>query len=126
MYPYKALNDLVAIELLLEGKREKIFQTISLGENEQALQANVGKGSPPLSSSSASEFSIVSPDLPSSIEEDVNSYLKDIFSPSREKLKRTFNVTYKTQKYFYYAFVLGGYIVCPAFLANFLGLTEYS
>src|ERR1700722_4882309 len=125
MSQYKALNDLVAIELLLEGQREKIYQKISLGENEQALQANVSRGSPPLSSSSVSEFIIVSTDLHPS-KEDANSYFKDKFSPSREKLNRTFNVTYKTQEYFYYAFVLNGYIVCPAFLANFLGLNEYS
>ena len=43
-----------------------------------------------------------------------------------DKSERIFQVLDEYGKHFYYAFKIRGYIVCPAFLAGYLGITDYS
>jgi hypothetical protein len=45
---------------------------------------------------------------------------------SESELKRVFKVKHLSSDYYYYAFMLDDYIVCPAFLAESLGITNYA
>jgi hypothetical protein len=97
-----ALNNSIDIELLIDDRRSIIFEEIT-------------KRDPATLSSSERGF-------------DSNPLLYNVIMSfwNKSESKRVFKVMHLGFEYSYYAFMLHDYIVCPAFLAESLEITNYT
>ena len=94
-----ALVDSVALELLIEGERNDLFQKIT------------SKG-------------VASMEVEGSFDPSLLSVQKVYQSIDGTEL--VFEVAFHFSKLHFYAFKFKGYLCCPAFLASFFGLTDYA
>ena len=94
-----ALVDSVELELLIEGERNDLFQKITrMGETPIEVKDSI----------------------------DLTSFSVQKIYLSSDGNELVFEVTHQFAKLYYYAFKFKGYLCCPAFLAEFFGLTDYA
>jgi hypothetical protein len=116
----RAIEKVVDIELFIDDDRRRLFEKITQG-NPTSTPSTPAKAS----------SSEVSPDSSVPAQENTLSYYTVtgsswIKSDTKSESKRVFEVEHLSIKYRYYAFILDGYIVCPAFLARSLEITDYA
>jgi hypothetical protein len=126
-----AIDNVVDIELFIEGRRLLLFEKITHG--------NINHPNPPPSNKEYYSSLFVNsygervpyyPDdlmllfnsIPLEEEEDPSLYKVIESSWSVAESIRVFKVKHLSIEYFYYAFMLDDYIVCPAFLARSLSI----
>jgi hypothetical protein len=100
-----AIKNSVDIELFIEGRRLPLFEKITQGNVATNLLKTMG---------------YVPVESISSIYSVIGSFWDEPES------KRVFKVQHLSSHYLYYAFMLDDYIVCPAFLARSLKITNYA
>jgi hypothetical protein len=123
-----AIDKSVDIELFIEGRRLLLFRKINSGLAPSAIGSSRSDilGCNPCISDGFDNLPIASG---GSVYVRKNIFclytVIDSFWDEVES-KRVFEVEHLSTKYFYYAFMLDDYIVCPAFLARSLEISKYA
>jgi hypothetical protein len=123
-----AIDTSVDIEIFIEGRRSLLFNKISSGPAPSAMGSSRSDilGCNNCSSDYANSLPQASGGSVYVRKNILCLYtIIDSFWDKFES-KRVFEVEHLSTKYYYYAFVLDDYIVCPAFLARSLDITHYA
>jgi hypothetical protein len=121
------IENSVDIELFIEGKRDLLFNNITQqsrahdhlspeGTNDSKLRMVDQSSRPPVIVADSQISGIPIP------------FIYTVYESfwSESESKRVFKVKHLSSEYYYYAFILHDYIVCPAFLADSLKITNYA
>ena len=121
------IENSVDIELFIEGNRELLFNNITqqyrtpdhlspMDPNNSKLRMVDQSSRPPVVVADSQISGIPIP------------FIYTVYESfwSESELKRVFKVKHLSSDYYYYAFKVDNYIVCPAFLAESLGITNYA
>jgi hypothetical protein len=113
----RAIEKIVDIELFIDDHRVHLLKMITQGN------INPSPCTPAKSSSSG----VVGPvnSIPVG-ENNLSPFTVTSSSWNKSESKRVFEVEHLSTKYYYYAFMIRDYIVCPAFLARSLEIANYA
>jgi hypothetical protein len=132
-----AIKNCVDIELLIEGRRSLLFRKITQKyvDTNSALSMDSSSSVVEKSDSGSSYGSENVPKASNSsvsVGQDnpfiytVTGSIWDESEGVKSEPKRVFKVKHLSDEYYYYAFTLRSYIVCPAFLARSLNIANYA
>ena len=139
---FVTFNDPVRIELLIEGMRDELFQKLTRKVLPDNFNYSLHDDTPFHSPPDLSEQMITDPFKDDPMESDHNpesplpptqqmdvddsSYSVTKSFLTIDKSERIFKVVTGSTEQYYFAFELGSFIVCPAFLAGLFGLTDFA
>ena len=139
---FVTFNDPVRIELLIEEKRDELFQKLTRKVLPDSFNYSLHDDTPFHSPPDLSEQMITDPFKDDPMESDHNpesplpptqqmdvdesSYSVTKSFLTIDKLERIFKVVTGSTEQYYFAFELEGFIVCPTFLAGLFGLTDFA
>ena len=131
-----ALNNIVDIELLIEGSRSELFQKLISQTPPGPCHRSPGEeGSLQLRTpvcqtlTPGNDFPAKSADVDRQqphIQVDESSYVVQSSYLSGNRSERIFKVIHKASEHYFYAFKFEDYLICPAFLASFFKVTDYA
>ena len=150
-----ALKNNIDIELLIDGRRNELFQKITshvpstpFGNDPNSPESipdldfkhfpSSDNGKPPFQSNISIDQSPATENVPSAQSLHFNNNLDDMQDVlgyfyfvqdsflSDNGSERIFKVKHRSIDYYYYAFKFKDWVVCPAFLVSWFGLTKYA